>query len=189
MHRVVPALLTLLLLLAVGPVARADQPGGEIPEGQRVRPRPAEPAPAPPPMAEPAPMAEVFKRNHLSVLIGAATDSDKTVNNFNGGIEYEYQFNELFGTGFALEGTDPSGGIRSMAGFVPLFIHPWRGLRLTIGPGFQLDTNQNSDFALRTGVGYRLKISESMTLTPEFNADLVDGDPVYVWGARIGYAF
>ena len=189
MKRVVPAVLSLLLLLGVALPTRADQPAGEIPEGQRVRPRPPEPAPEPMAPA-PAPMAEEFKRHHLSVLIGAATDSAMSVNNFNGGVEYEYQFNERFGTGVALEGTDPSAGIRSMVGFVPLFIHPWRGVRLTVGPGFELDENQDADFAMRFGAGYRFKLSESLTLSPEFNADMpTSGDPVYVWGARLGYAF
>ena len=42
--------------------------------------------------------------------------------------------------------------------------------------GAEIPNKGGAEFALRVGVGYRSPIG------PEFNADLIDGTPTYVFG-------
>ena len=186
MLRSLVACLSLLLLVGAFPVS-ADDMGGPEPGGTPQRRTRATPAPAP----APAPAAsDEWKRNHVSVYLSSISDHDFGTTEFNGGIEYEYQFMKYAGIGVQIEGAT---GLRNMVALVPIFIHPWKGLRFTLGGGAILDRDNNSDGLFRVGVGYRFNITESITLAPEYNADmysLTDGAEVeHLFGLRLGYQF
>ena len=183
MLRPVIACLSLLLLLGAFPVS-ADEMDGPEPGGtpqRRTRSAPA-PAPAPAPAA-----SDDWKRNHVSIYMSSLSDDSFDTTEFNGGVEYEYQFIKYAGIGVQVEGAT---GLRNMVALVPIFIHPWKGLRLTVGGGAILDRDNNSDGLLRVGLGYRFNITDSITLAPEYNADLTGGtDAEHLFGVRLGYQF
>jgi hypothetical protein len=162
--------------------------GGPEPGGTPKRRTRSTPAPAPAPA--PAAASDDWKRNHVSVYLSSISDHDFGTTEFNGGIEYEYQFMKYVGVGVQVEGAT---GLRNMVALVPIFIHPWKGLRFTLGGGAILDRDNNSDGLFRVGVGYRFNITDSITLAPEYNADmwnLTDSTQVeHLFGVRLGYQF
>ena len=176
MLRAVAVLSSLLLLGGAFPAGadEIDDADTGVKRARRQRPTTAQPA-------------SDATRHHVSVLLSSVSDSDFDQTEFNGGIEYEFQFHRYVGVGAQLEG---SSGVRSMVAVVPIFIHPWRGLRLTLGGGAILDEDQDSDGLLRLGAGYRFNLTERITFGPEYNADLEGGtDPDHVFGVRLGYRF
>ena len=187
MLRSVVACLSLLLLVGAFPVS-ADDVGGPEPGGTPKRRTRSTPAPAPAPA--PAAASDDWKRNHVSIYLSSISDDDFSTTEFNGGVEYEYQFMKYAGIGVQVEGAT---GLRNMVALVPIFIHPWKGLRLTVGGGARLDRDNDHDGMLRTGIGYRFNITDSITLAPEYNADmwnLTDSTQVeHLFGVRLGYQF
>lgn len=185
MLRTVVASLSLLLVFGAVP-ASADEMGGPEPGGTPQRRTRATPAPAP----APAPAAQERMKHHLSIYTSSLSDHDFDRNEFNGGIEYEFQFHRYVGIGAQIEGAT---GIRNMVALVPIFIHPWKGLRFTVGGGARLDRDNDSDGLLRLGVGYRFNLTDNVTLAPEYNADLTSlGDDTraeHLFGVRLGYQF
>jgi hypothetical protein len=186
MLRSMIACLSLLLLVGAFP-ASADDIDGDIPGGQRRRGS-ATPAPAPTPAPKPMAAAETWKRHHVSLLLSSISDSDFDTTAFNGGGEYEFRFHKYFGIGVQVEGA--SDDFRTVATLVPIFIHPWKGLRFTFAGGAVVDDDNDHDALLRLGVGYRFNITESITFGPEYNADLEGGtDASHLFGVRLGYQF
>jgi len=187
-------------LVAVSPISVSadvidDEPTPGLEPARRPTPAPPPPPakPAPPPMAKPAPpppaptVSDDWKRNHASIFLSSVSDHDFGTTEFNGGIEYEYQFVKYAGIGVQIEGAT---GVRNMVALVPIFIHPWKGLRFTVAGGAVLDEDNNSDGLLRVGVGYRFNITDSITFGPEYNADLKGGtDADHLFGVRLGYQF
>jgi hypothetical protein len=71
---------------------------------------------------------------------------------------------------------------------VPLFIHPYKGLRFQVAPG--LEHRQGEDeLLLRTGVGYEFSLSDRWMMMPELAIDFVDGDESLVFGLVFGFGF
>lgn len=180
--------LTLMVFLACAVAAAPamadviDDDGGPS-EGKR-RPVPAA-APAPAPAA-----TDDWNRHHLSVYLSSASDHDFDTNGFNGGGEYEFQFHKYVGIGAQVEGT--TNDVRKMVALVPIFIHPWKGLRLTVGGGWILDEDSESDGLLRVGLGYKFMLTDNISFSPEYNADLPGGkgdDVNHLFGVRLGYSF
>lgn len=52
-------------------------------------------------------------------------------------------------------------------------------------PGIEIEDNETS-FLFRAGVAYEFEL-EQFTITPEFNADFVNGDVDLVFGASFGF--
>jgi hypothetical protein len=103
------------------------------------------------------------------------------------GGEYEFRFHKNVGIGVQVEG---STGLRNMVALVPIFIHPWKGLRLTVGGGAVLDRDNDHEALLRVGAGYYFDITENIFFGPEYNADLEGGtDASHLFGVRLGYQF
>ena len=176
MLRAIAVCSSLLLLVTAFPVGADEMDDSDTGVARKRRQRPT------------AAQASDWKRHHVSVLASSISDEDFDTTEFNGGIEYEFQFHRNVGIGAQIEAN--TGDIRSMVALVPLFIHPWRGLRLTLGGGAVLDEDQNSDGLLRLGLGYRFNLTESLTFGPEYNADLVGGtEPDHLFGVRLGFQF
>ena len=107
---------------------------------------------------------------------------------FSVGLTYEYRLSDMFGIGGFAEyaGAD----FREWVFGLPLFLHPYKGLRFLVAPGIDVETEEgDSEFLLRLGVAYEFEIHEKWSITPEFNVDFVDGDQVLVYGLSYGYAF
>lgn len=132
--------------------------------------------------------AGVHERHEVGVFLGAAIrDEDETESGFALGVEYQYRLARLIGVGALVEVA--TGELRDVLLIAPLSLHPWRGLRLVVAPGVEIPDEGSAEFALRFGAGYKFPIGERFTILPEFNADLIDGTPTYVFGATFAVGF
>jgi len=102
------------------------------------------------------------------------------------GTKYEYHFSETNGVGGLIEYS--SGELDSWVIAVPLFIHPYKGLRLLGAIGFD-ERNNDTEFLFRAGIGYKFKINDKWNIIPEFNYDFVEGDEKYGYGVIFNYEF
>ena len=105
---------------------------------------------------------------------------------FTVGIKYEYRFSETNGVGGLIEYS--SGELDSWVIAVPLFIHPYKGLRLLGAIGFE-ERNNDTEFLFRAGIGYEFGLNDRWNIIPEFNFDFVDGDEKYGYGVVFSYIF
>ena len=127
-----------------------------------------------------------FHRHHVGVFLGAGSrpEGGSWEHGFAGGMDYEYRFSKWMGVGFLAEAA--SGGLRDavVAGLV--FVHPWKGLLLAVGPGAEFSPHDTA-FVARFGVPYQLPVGERFTIAPNFNVDLVHGEPTYIYGFTLGF--
>jgi hypothetical protein len=125
--------------------------------------------------------------HHFAVFVGAGVrDEDHTESGFAGGLDYEYRLTPWLGVGLLAEvGT---GDLRNVVLAAPIAVHLWRGLRFVAAPGAEISWDGDGEFAIRRGVGYQFPIAY-FTIGPEFNADLVDGEPTYIVGLSFGVGF
>jgi hypothetical protein len=132
-----------------------------------------------------------FHRHHVGVFLGAASRPENDHHHsdehgFAGGIEYEYRFAKAAGVGVLAEAA--TGDLRDVVVVGLVFIHPWRGLQIAAGAGAEISSH-DSEFVTRLGAAYEFEIGERFTISPNFNADLVNGDPTYVYGITFGVGF
>jgi hypothetical protein len=45
------------------------------------------------------------------------------------------------------------------------------------------------EFAIRFGAAYEIELCRGLSISPEFNVDLVDGETTLVYGASLGWGF
>ena len=64
----------------------------------------------------------------------------------------------------------------------------WRGLQIAAGAGAEISSH-DTEFVTRLGAAYQFPIGERFTIAPNFNTDLVDGDPTYIYGITFGVGF
>jgi len=130
---------------------------------------------------------ESHHRHHVAVFLGGGVrDEDHTESGFVAGLDYEYRLTHLFGAGLLAEVA--TGDLRDVIVAFPFALYPWRGLRFVAAPGMEIPDHGDVEFAMRLGVGYQFPIGH-FTVGPEFNADLVDGEPTYVIGVSFGWGF
>jgi hypothetical protein len=131
--------------------------------------------------------AEAHHRHHVGLFLGAAVrDEEETESGFAVGVEYEYRPVPTLGLGVLVEGA--RGELREVLVVAPVAIYPWRGLRLVAAPGAEIPDEGEAEFAMRLGIGYRIPVGR-FSVFPEFNADLIEGKPTYVFGATLGFGF
>lgn len=131
-----------------------------------------------------------FPRHHLSVFAGGVTNFDEgeadRETSAAVGVEYEYRFGRLFGAGLLFE--DVFGGEREYIVLAPLSLHPWKGLRLTAGPGADFRSG-DTEFVFRAGVGYEFELGHGWTLAPEIAGDFTHEAKTLVFGVSAGWGF
>ena len=127
-----------------------------------------------------------FHRHHVGLFIGAGSrpESPSWEHRFAGGMAYEYRFLKWMGVGVHAEAA--TGGVRDavVAGLV--FVHPWKGLLLAVGPGAEFSSH-GTELLARIGFAYQLPIGGRFTIAPNFNVDLVHGEPTYIYGFTLGF--
>ena len=134
--------------------------------------------------------AGVHHRHKVALFLGAAIRDEhehETESGFALGVEYQYRLHRFLGVGALAEGA--LGEFRDVLLIAPISFHPWRGLRLVVAPGAEIPNEGSTEFALRLGAGYKIPIGGRFTLIPEFNADLIEGTPTYVFGANFAVGF
>ncbi|MBW2267572.1 MAG: hypothetical protein JRH16_03265 [Deltaproteobacteria bacterium] len=126
-------------------------------------------------------------RHHVAVFLGGAVrDEHHTESGFAVGLDYEYLLTHLLGAGLLVEVA--TGDLDTVTVVFPLVLHPWRGLRFVAAPGMEIPDHGDVEFAMRLGTGYHFPFGD-LTVGPEFNVDLVEGEPTYVIGVSFGWGF
>ena len=119
----------------------------------------------------------------MELFLGNSHEDHK--DGFAAGLVYEYRLNQMFGTGGIVEYV--GGDFEEWAVGVPIFIHPYKGLRFVFSPGLLFEEHETL-FLFRTGLAYEFEI-DRLSITPEFNVDFVDSEEILVYGVSFGYGF
>lgn len=147
----------------------------------------AEPASARHPLNEDPSHAD-YHRHHIGLFLGGVTRFEDGEAETGGavGLEYEYRFAPAWGIGGLLEDVVFGEG-RDLALVVPASWHPWRELKLSVGPGVEFN-GHDSEFLGRISVGYDFKIGR-FTLAPEMSGDFTRESQSFVYGLTLGWGF
>jgi hypothetical protein len=107
------------------------------------------------------------------------------------GADYEYRWNATAGVGILLEYVHGDMHSREYILGLPLYAHPYGGLRLCFAPLFVSEDEDGTSVnrgGVRVGVAYALEAG-SFNITPQFDFDFM-GETVYtVYGIGFGYRF
>jgi hypothetical protein len=141
-----------------------------------------------------------YHRFHLAGFIGGTHNGEK--NAFTYGGDLEYRFHQLFGVSAGFEHVNAP--FRDNVWTFPFVIHPYRGIRLYLGPGFERAkesveepesplappatvTVRNGLF--RIGGAYSVHLKRGWSVGPDVAVDFVGGQAVFVYGLAIGFGF
>jgi len=137
-------------------------------------------------------------KNHLAIFNGGTTNFDHETTGYSLGLDYEYRFSDLLGTGLLFEYVFTGEG-EAIIG-VPLFIHPIGNLKGLIAPiGINAEKHGHDDghgthevekewhFGVRVGLGYDFHIGK-LSIGPSVNADIANTTAI-VYGLTIGFGF
>jgi hypothetical protein len=130
-----------------------------------------------------------FHRHHLGVFLGGASRPEEhgsAEHDFAGGVDCEHRLSQWVGVGLLAEAA--TADLRDAVVTGMAFVHPWKGLPFAAGAGAEISSHHTEFFA-RLGVAYQFPIRERFTLAPNFNVDLVHGDPTYLYGITLGIGF
>lgn len=133
--------------------------------------------------------AHEFHRHHVAILFGGATTSEEHRNDrhgFVGGLDYEYRFSRWVGVGAVMEGA--AGNLRDGVFVGSVFLHPWKGLLLGVGPGLEFGSN-GTEYLTRFAIAYQIPLWRRFSIAPDFSVDLVKTQPIYVYGVALGIGF
>ncbi|UCD56890.1 MAG: hypothetical protein JSV16_13870, partial [Candidatus Hydrogenedentota bacterium] len=120
-------------------------------------------------------------RHHVALFLGNTHAEGE--DEFTIGVDYEYRMDQSVGVGGVI---DYAGGdLESTVVAGGLFLHPYRGLRLLLAPGFENKHGEN-EFLFRIGASYQFPIFDGWTIAPTFNVDFVDGEEAKQVGIGLG---
>ncbi len=122
--------------------------------------------------------------NDIGVFLGGA--NHKAENGFAVGLDYEHRLNSILGAGALVEYT--AGDFDSWVVAASLYIHPYKGFRVVLAPGFE-NREKETNFLFRTGLAYQFEIGKNLSISPEYNVDFVHGETTHVYGVSFGFAF
>lgn len=129
-----------------------------------------------------------FHRFHAAILVGDTHGPEQ--NGFTFGGDVEFRPRRRFGVG--LTGEHVSQPFRENIWVVAALVHPARGVKLTIGPGFEREAAEDPAHRieqhplLRVGAGYEFALPHGWTVDPDVAVDFVDGHRVAVYAVAIG---
>jgi hypothetical protein len=143
--------------------------------------------------------SEEIHRHHFAVLAGGSHNTKKDGGTI--GADYEYRFRQRLGALASFEYV--SGDFREDVYAFTAAWHPWKGLRLIAGPGFdrELKRQEESGHAevaehhgqyralFRTGASWEFHVKEHFTIGPEIAVDVLKGEKVFVYGINFGWGF
>lgn len=144
--------------------------------------------------------AEEYHRHHIAALVSGSDSGEK--NGFTIGGDYEFRFARPIGV--TVTGEYVGGSFREDLVAFTATAHPWRGLKLQAGPGFdhelrrhETESAEGEEVAhhkvnralFRVGAGYDIEVGKNMTIGPDFAYDILKGEKVFVYGITIGFGF
>ncbi|MFC1581075.1 hypothetical protein ACFL4N_09250 [Thermodesulfobacteriota bacterium] len=125
-----------------------------------------------------------FHRHHMGLFLGNTQEDHE--DGITVAADYEYRLTKQVGLGGIAEYI---GGDFDAMVFAGLFyVHPYKGLRLVLGPGLETGGSETKYF-FRAGVGYRFHVGKGWSITPEVNVDLFERDDAFVYGVSVGRGF
>ena len=131
-------------------------------------------------------------KNHIGLFLGGTTHlgaHSSTV--FTAGLDYERRFAPIFGVGILLDfPMDFAQYDFTMIAAIPLNLHPFAGLKVTVAPGIEY-AHSAAAFLIRAGLGYDIHVGK-YTVTPTISYDyIVSAHPTsaLVWGIAVGRGF
>ena len=132
--------------------------------------------------------SEHYHQNSVGLFLGNTYEDSHhgSENGFTVGFNYERRFTKLLGIGGFYEYA--GGDFDKWSIGVPLFIHPYKGLRFQLAPGLE-HKEGNDEFLFRTGAAYHFELTEQWVVVPEVNVDFVDGEEAFVFGLAFGIGF
>jgi hypothetical protein len=123
--------------------------------------------------------------NHMGLFLGNSHRGGET--GFSVGLDYERRLTDLFGFGALIEYA--GGDFDSWVFGAPLYIHPYKGFRFLVAPGFE-DAESETKFLVRAGVAYQIPFGGRWAISPEYNIDFIEGgEKVQIYGVSIGLGF
>jgi len=142
---------------------------------------------------------EGYHRHHVGALFGGSHNTEK--NGFTVGGDYEFRWSRP--VGLMVTGEYVAGAFREDLWAVTAAIHPWKGLKLQAGPGFEQEFparraaeaesaeehGKRVRGLFRFGAGYEFEVNERMTIGPDFAFDILKGERVFVYGIVVGFGF
>lgn len=142
---------------------------------------------------------EAPHRHHIAFLAGGSHNTGK--NGGTTGADYEYRFARRFGAAATFEYV--GGDFREDLFAFTAVMHPWKGMRLVAGPGFDRELREHESSheptvpethkkyrgLFRFGGGYDLHLARGFTIGPDLAVDILKGEKVLVYGLNIGWSF
>ncbi len=143
--------------------------------------------------------AEEIHRHHFAVLAGGSHNTKKDGGTI--GADYEYRFHHRLGALASFEYV--AGDFREDVYVFTAAWHPWKGLRLIAGPGFDRELKRKEETEhlaepehhskyrglFRTGASWEFHLKEHFTIGPEIAVDVLKGEKVFVYGINFGFGF
>lgn len=138
-------------------------------------------------------------RHHFAVLAAGSHNTKKDGATI--GADYEYRLYHPLGVLASFEYV--GGDFREEVFAVAAAWHPWKGLRLIAGPGFDRELKQKEEAGhretaenpgryrplFRTGASWEFHWKEHVTFGPEIAVDILRGEKVFVYGINFGWGF
>ncbi|MGB9609837.1 MAG: hypothetical protein ACPL7M_02610 [Bryobacteraceae bacterium] len=142
---------------------------------------------------------EGHHRHHVAFLAGGSHNTEKNGDTF--GADYEFRFARRAGILATYEHV--GGDFREDLMAFTAAVHPWKGLRLAAGPGFDREPREREGGAeavpaemgkrvrglFRVGGGYDFHLPHGFTIGPDLAVDILKGEKVLVFGINIGFGF
>lgn len=147
-------------------------------------------------LAEEGHASNEFHRHHFGGLLAGSHNTEK--NGLTVGGDYEFRFVKQFGV--MATGEYVGGGFREDLFAFTGVVHPWKGLKLQAGPGFERELKKHETAGepvhgeatralFRVGGGYDIEVGKHMTIGPDIAVDFLKGEKVFVYGITIGFGF
>lgn len=121
---------------------------------------------------------------HVAVFNGATTNFDYSHTDYTIGADVEYRFHDKFGLGLGIEHIAASHPETVVA--IPLFFHPYKGLKLIAAP-IAVNYSGNTHYGARLGAGYDFHVGK-LSVGPLVALDMTNTTAV-VYGVSIGMGF
>ena len=131
---------------------------------------------------------EASHRHHLGLFMGGVSRFVDGETETGGviGLEYEFRLAPGWGVGGLLEDVIFGEG-RDLALVLPVSWHPWRELKISVGPGVEFN-GHDSEFLGQVGMSYVIRIC-FFPLAREFSGDFTRESQSFVYGLTLGWAF
>jgi len=125
--------------------------------------------------------------NAASVMVGVTAEpADRGSGaSFTLGVDYERRLTKFLGVGAFAEGAFGNTEREALLG-VPLFVHAYAGLILTVAPLVEISQPRNEDaeteMGLRMGAAWEFPVGDRYAVLPKFSLDFIQSDVILVFG-------